>query len=331
MCTSRRDAGSYVRAEVKSAIRVVVLLIIAYVVFRVLARSWDDIRLNAAALRPSWSGVFLASVCVCAGYAVLIATWRMLLTTWRSPLGVIAATRIWFVSSLGKYIPGKIWSIGAMAVLAKEAGASPVAAAGSSIIMQIVNLAAGFAVVSLAGAGDLLAPYPLLRVASWIVLAATVVGLAYGPQLLAWAVRAGTRLVGRPMPDMPVITRSTLLLVFASNLAAWVAYGIGFGIFWSALLGRGGGISLAALAVYTASYLVGYMVLPAPGGIGARETAMIGLLISLRLATPADAALLATTSRIWLTVLEIVPGLAFLPGTSLRRSTFTSPPDGPTA
>ena len=119
--------------------------------------------------------------------------------------------------------------------------------------------------------------------------------------------------------------------MFAANVVAWIAYGIGFGIFWSALLGRGGGISLAALAVYTASYLVGYMVLPAPGGIGARETAMIGLLVSLRLATPADAALLATTSRIWLTVLEILPGLVFLPGTSLRRRTSSSPPDGPVA
>jgi glycosyltransferase 2 family protein len=321
----------FVRAEAKTVIRLAIMLLLAYVVVRVLAKSWDDIRSSAAALRPSWSGLVLASVCVCGGYAILIAAWRMLLEKWRSPLNAMSAARIWFVSSLGKYIPGKIWAIGAMAMLAKEAGASPVAATGSSIIMQIVNLAAGFVVVSVVGAGELLAPYPLLRVASWITIAASVTGLAFGPQLLIWAVRTGTRLVGRPMPDMPEITRRTLLLVFAANVAAWIAYGIGFGIFWAALLGRGGGISMAALAVYTASYLVGYMVLPAPGGIGARETAMIGLLISLRLATPADAALLATTSRIWLTLLEILPGLAFLPGTSLRRRTSPTPPDGPTA
>jgi uncharacterized membrane protein YbhN (UPF0104 family) len=320
-----------VRAEVRTAIRVIVMVAIAYIVFRVLSKSWSDIRVAATALRPSWSGLALASLCVCAGYAVLIASWRLLLRTWRSPLGALDATRIWFVSSLGKYVPGKVWAIGAMAVLARDAGASPLAATGSAIIMQIVNLAAGFVVVSVAGAGDLLAPYPLLRVASWVTIAATAIGLLYGPQLLLWAVRTGTRLVGREMPDMPAITRVTLLQVFAANVAAWVAYGIGFGIFWSALLGRGGGISPAALAVYTASYLVGFMVLPAPGGIGARETAMIGLLIALRLATPADAALLATTSRIWLTVLEILPGLVFLPGTALRRRSSISSPDGPAA
>jgi hypothetical protein len=316
---------------VRTAIRIAVMLLIAYVVYRTLASSWNEIKAEATALHPSWGGLALASACVAGGYAVLIAAWRLLLRTWKSPIGVLDATRIWFVSSLGKYIPGKVFAIAAMALLAKEAGASPIAAAGSSIIMQVVNLAAGFVVIAVVGAGDLLAPYPLLRLASWLTVTGSVVGLAFGPQLLVWAVRTGTRLVGRPMPDMPVITRSTLMLVFAANVAAWIAYGIGFGIFWSALLGRGGGISLAALAVYTASYLVGYVVLVAPGGIGAREAAMIGLLTSLHLASPADAALLATTTRIWLTVLEILPGLVFLPSTSLRRRTSMTTPDGPAA
>ena len=319
------------RAELRTAIRVILFAVLAYAAIYWLRRSWDDVRRTAIDLRPSWSGILLASLCVCAGYAALIATWRRLLIIWRSPIDTLAATRIWFVSSLGKYIPGKIWSIGAMAILAREAGASSIAATGSSIIMTIVNIAAGFAVVALAGAGELLAAYPVFRIAAWITLVATAIGLAFGPRLLTWAVRTVTRLIGRPMPEMPTLTRGTLLLVFGANCAAWIAYGIGFGIFWSSLLGHGGGVSLAALAVYTASYLLGYLVLVAPGGLGVRETALVGLLTTLQLATPADAVLLATTSRIWLTVLEIVPGLILLPGASLRRRTSISPPDGPAA
>ncbi|HYW51489.1 MAG TPA: lysylphosphatidylglycerol synthase domain-containing protein [Gemmatimonadaceae bacterium] len=319
------------RADLRTAVRVTILLVIAYVVVRVLQRSWDEIRTTAAGLQPSWSGIALASACVAAGYAILIGAWRLLLARWRSPLGVIDAARIWFVSSLGKYVPGKIWSIGAMAVLAKEAGASPVAATGSSIIMMLVNIAAGFAVVALAGAGELLSAHPVLRIAAWSTIVATAFGLLYGPRLLTWAVRTGSRLLKRPMPDMPVLSRGLLLLIFGANVAAWIAYGVAFGIFWSALLGHGGGISLAALAVYTASYLMGFLVLVAPGGVGVRETVLVGLLSSLKLATPADAVLLATTSRIWLTVLEILPGLVFLPGTSLRRRSSISTHDGPAA
>jgi uncharacterized membrane protein YbhN (UPF0104 family) len=131
--------------------------------------------------------------------------------------------------------------------------------------------------------------------------------------------------------ELPDVSRGTLVIVFAANVTAWIAYGVGFGLFWRALLGSGGGVSMAVLAVYTASYLAGYLALFAPGGIGVREAALAGLLVSLRLATPGDAALLAAASRVWLTVVEVLPGLAFLPGVSLRRRPPISSPDGPAA
>jgi uncharacterized membrane protein YbhN (UPF0104 family) len=316
---------------VKTVLRLIAAAVVVVFVFRALGANWNEIGRNAGALRPDWAGLLLASLCIAAGYAVLIAAWRLLLRRWHSPLGVLDATRIWFVSSLGKYLPGKVWAIGAMAVLAREAGASAGAATGSSIINALVNIAAGFAVVAVAGAGELFAANPLLRSASWVVLAGTAIGLAWGPQILAWTVASTTRLLRRPAINLPDITRGTLLAVFAANVAAWVAYGIGFGLFWHALLGHGGGISLAALAVYTASYLAGYLFLLAPGGIGVREAALAGLLVSLRLATPADAALLAAASRVWLTIVEVLPGLVFLPGLSLRRRPPISSPDGPAA
>ena len=319
------------RADGRTILRGAIAVTIVVIVVRFVAAQWDAIRLSAAALRPSWVGLLLASACVFTGYAILISSWQLLLRRWNSPIGAVDAARIWFVSSLGKYVPGKVWSIGAMAMLAKEAGASPLAATGSSIIMQLVNLAAGFVVVAVAGAGELFAAYPSLRIGAWITLAATLIGLGFGPTLLIWAVRQGSRMLRQPMPAMPEISRPTLLVIFAANIAAWIAYGTGFGVFWSALLGHGGGISTAALAVYTSSYLLGFLALVVPGGLGVREAALTALLVTLHLATPADAALLAAASRIWLTVLEIFPGLAFLPGTSLHRRTSSAPPDGPVA
>ncbi len=315
----------------RTALRIVIVALVVWFVFRAVSGHWDAIRVNASALHPDWRGVVGASVTVAAGYAMLIAAWRRLLVIWGSPLRITDATRIWFVSSLGKYVPGKLWSIGAMAVLARDAGASPVAATGSAIIMQLVNIAAGFVVVVVAGAGDFLAQYPILRVGAVVAIAASVVGLLIGPQLLVWTVRVATRTFRQPMPELPAITRGALLLIFLANVCAWIAYGVAFGMFWNAILGRDGGISAASLAVYTASYLMGFLALVVPGGLGVRESALIGLLVALRLATPADAALLAASSRIWLTVLEILPGLVFLPGMSLRRRTPSSTPDGPVA
>jgi len=46
---------------------------------------------------------------------------------------------------------------------------------------------------------------------------------------------------------------------------------------------------------------------------------MIALLLAAHLADPAQAAILAVTSRLWLTALEIAPGAIFLGLDGLRR------------
>ena len=43
-----------------------------------------------------------------------------------------SAARIWTVSNLGKYLPGKVWAIAGMALMARQAGVSPAAATGSA-------------------------------------------------------------------------------------------------------------------------------------------------------------------------------------------------------
>ena len=61
------------------------------------------------------------------------------------------AARIWSVSNLGRYVPGKVWQIGAMTTMAERVGVSPIAAAGSAILNTVVNIATGFLVAIVAG------------------------------------------------------------------------------------------------------------------------------------------------------------------------------------
>ena len=83
----------------------------------------------------------------------------------------------------------------------------------------------------------------------------------------------------------------------------------------------GGGAAPAwqYIAVFAASYVVGYLFLFIPGGIGPREAVMLYMLTSLSMATPKEAALITAGSRIWLTFLELVPGLVFLAYGRIRR------------
>lgn len=316
-------------ADRRTLLRTLFALAFAAVAIWFVRAQWTPLAETVRGVRPRWETLALASLAVVAGYAVLVQGWRALVQAWGDRLGVLDATRIWFVSSLGKYVPGKVVAIGAMAVLAKERGVSAVAATGSAVVMQLANIAAGFALVAAVGTGDLFAAQPALRAAAWGVLVATLVAIAVGPALLGRTFALAGRVVGRALPSPARLGRATLAAVVAANAAAWVAYGVGYHLFAQSILGRPIGTLATSTAVWAASYLVGYLTLVAPGGLGAREAALVALSSALGLATPAEGAVLAAGSRLWLTALEIVPGLAFLPGTAWRRST-TRPPDGPT-
>jgi hypothetical protein len=110
------------------------------------------------------------------------------------------------------------------------------------------------------------------------------------------------------------------------NVAAWIIYGVAFQMLARGVLGAAPGPTSSYVAVYTTSYIFGYLVLFAPAGVGFRESAMILMMPAAGLANPGDAAIMAVASRLWLTLLETVPGLLFL---ALHKLS-SAPPNSPT-
>jgi hypothetical protein len=110
-----------------------------------------------------------------------------------------------------------------------------------------------------------------------------------------------------------------LVGAFAANLFAWGAYGVAL-IFLAKGLLPDLHLNLPqAIGVFTCSYLVGFIALFAPGGLGPRESVFLLLLagdIGLK-----PAAALALASRLLLTGTEVLPAVPLL----LRRATPNPP------
>lgn len=310
------------------AAQVLVIGMVVWYAGASLAQQWGDFRLRAATLRPRWGGVAGSALLVLATYAALVESWRTLVRAWGGRLAFLDAARIWAVSNLGRYVPGKLWSIGAMGVLAQRAGVSPVAAAGSAIVGTVVNLAAGFVVLCLAGTDVARALFPGVGRAATLLPLIGVAGLVATPLLLPAATRAAARVTRRPLPPVRVPAR-VLLTVAAANVASWVGYGLAFRWLSASLVPDLAGNWPAYVAVYAGSYLAGYLALVVPGGLGVRELSMAAALVRLGLTDVPTAALLAVASRLWLTVLELLPGLAFLARGALRPVPRPTP-DAPT-
>lgn len=280
-------------------------------------RYWTELRALQATLRPQWGLITASAGVVLLSYALLIATWRGMVQAWGAVLPAAAAARIWFVSNLGRYLPGKVWQLGAMGVMASDAGVPASAAVGSSLVLALVNVLAGFAVVAVAGAESFRAvgaEGPSL----WIplsLLGAVIVSL---PWTLGPLIRFTGRVTRREVLA-PTLPAAAVWLAAAGCVAAWVLYGLAFRLLAIGLLGPdAAGEAGPYVAVFTLSYLAGFLALFAPGGIGIREVTLGGLLVAAGLATGPQATLLVVASRLWLTVLEIVPGLFFIAWRSPR-------------
>ncbi len=278
---------------------------------RALNGQWKLAAERLESIRVGWAWVGLATLIVFLTYVLLIETWRRVLIASGETLPFFVAARIWFVSNLGKYVPGKVWSIAAMTLMSREQSVSPLVAAGSSVLVQLLSIATGIAVVLVAGVQAV-----ENRVLAAGVLVVVVALVAAAPRLLPAAARVAASLTGKQI-EMPHIAARTVWSAAARSMISWIAYGIAFQFFVRGILGTSSGASASYVAVYAASYIIGFLALFAPGGAVVRESALVTGMVRLGLSSQADALAIAIASRLWLTAVEILPGLFFL---AIRKS-----------
>jgi uncharacterized membrane protein YbhN (UPF0104 family) len=270
------------------------------------AENWNEMKATQVSLHFDPALLAASAGFVLLSYVILIWTWQRTVRAWGERLEFGPAMRIWFISNLGRYLPGKVWQIGAMGVMAQRAGVSPTAAVGSSLVVSIVNVLVGIAVAFAAGAGDLGAPawaIPL-TIGAAIVVAAT-------PWLLPVVTRLASSVLRREIKT-PELPHSAIWIAAAGCAAAWILYGVAFRFLHISVLGAATGNAVHSTAAFTASYIVGFLFLFAPGGIGVREYALHQLLVRFGIAVGAEAWLVVFASRIWLTIIEVLPGLLLL-------------------
>ena len=303
--------------------------VVIVLVGRELLHDVRELRAHPATIAPDWSLILFSGALFLCAHAVLVQTWRSVLACWDARLPFWTAARIWSVSNLGRYVPGKIWQIGAMGAMAREEGVSPIAASGSAILGTLVNIVAGFVVALLGGRALLERSSNGHGTLAIVIVVLAAAALLAAPALLPRIAPWIGRTVGRPV-QASLPTRAVVYALIG-NVIAWLLYGAAFRFFASGVLGAAAGGYAEYLAAYTISYLVGYLALFAPAGLGVREGAMVTVLVYAGLATRPQAALIALVSRIWLTLLEVVPGFLFWAHAAVRRRPpTTDPSDVPT-
>jgi hypothetical protein len=276
--------------------QVALLGLVVWFAASVLGEHWHELRMTrlTLVLRPGW--LALSGVATLVTYAFLISAWRGIVLGWGEHIAWSQAVRVWTLSNLGRYLPGKVWSVAGLAVLAQRAGVSGWAAVGAAVAIQSLVVGTGVAVVVAAAPA---AASPLWLASAAVVAAATMAALGAPP-----VVRVLNRLV--PSAGLRPLGGAAAARAALAILVSWVGYGLAFWCLARGLLGASALPLAAATGAFAAGNVIGLIALFAPGGLVVREGVLVALLTPAL--GPGPALALSVGSRILLTLTELVAG-----------------------
>jgi glycosyltransferase 2 family protein len=288
-------------------LQLVILGLVGYGLYRAIAPELARISLeDFRRYRPSWSLLALSTAILLTMYVLHCFLWRAIVSTLgKKHVGAAAAFRVYFVSSLGRYLPGKLWQVAGMAALAQRAGISPVAATAASLLGQLAFLSMGLVFLA-----ALLPSYGRYAGLGAVVLLSIAIAL-----FVLSDTKRGAALRHRLLSKLPprIASAGELLDQLSARHAViwWLAYGFtwillgaAFALFVIAFVPAQAGHYRTFAGTVAVSYLWG-LLLFMPAGLGVREAFIITLLTPA-ITAPA-AILVSAASRLWFTAAELLP------------------------
>lgn len=306
---------SSVRRIVKIAVGVVAVTLLAVAV-------WSQRQEFAESLRRlGWRDLALATLAAAGAVAATGMSWRasMASVAQEHVLPLRESGHVFFVSQIGKYIPGSVWPMLMQIELTRKHGISRTTNAAGMLVTMLVGLVTsavvGIGSLALVNRDALQTYWPAL-----LALPAALILLQ--PKVLAAVVRRLGKLLRRDVRIDPPSARF-LMIAAAWSFVAWLLFGIHAWIIASDIA-SGDGASLGqAAGAFALAWLVGFLVIVSPAGVGAREGVLV-VAFSGTLTT-AEGLAFAVLSRVLLTVVD---GLAALTGLLLKRRSHPPRPGG---
>lgn len=282
-------------------LQLVLTVLVTWIIVSQVGVTLDEaLALDRALPAVQWWMVSASALLLLVCFGLTARLWGRMVAELGAPdPGWIGANRIVLSANLGRYLPGKVWQVAGLAVLSRREGIPVSLAVTAGVLGQAFHLV-GAAVVGAAALGTL----DGVGWGAWVGLGTLPVFVAATaiPSLLRGAFRLIFRMARldpaeAPAPDRLFGPRWVLL-----HTLIWCGYGVAFAVLVRGLGLEGGIFPLAA--AFSAAYLLGYLAIFAPAGIGVREGVLIAL---LRPSLGAAAVGVAVLARVWMTLVELLP------------------------
>ena len=290
--------------------QVLLIVIVSYGIVRALAPEVGKLSARDFAEWKPDPLLLIASLLMLLGvYLGHCALWRFITTRLGgTKAGVKSSLRIYFVSSLGRYIPGKLWQIAGLAVFAQKAGISAYSATAASLVGQFAFLTSGLVYLALLLPGW--GGYAPIAAAAALLAVGVLLYILFTSNARTWLTRKFGQRFGTALTLLDRMTFREAIVWWFAYALTWALLGAAFVVFVMSFTPLTGAQVLHVAGTVAAAYLFGYVAFFSLAGLGIREAVMLGLLNQVM---PASAALVVSVaSRLWFTAAELLP-LALIP------------------
>jgi hypothetical protein len=249
----------------------VITAAIFFWMLRPLARNWEQVKDRVLAI--SWGRFFVAS----AMFSVFLftfraTTWRWILISFGARLPVAAATRIWSLSELARYLPGVIWQVLGRMYLVKPYGIRGSVCSTSQIlelaIFLLANMLLALACLVWFGIKSFGGPAQVWLYGAMALV--PVLTFLLHPSVLYSLINRAMARLGKPAVIERLGFKELIgLLVWSVLGLMWQSLAIWFLV--------AGPLNLpptkwwVVAGAYALAWCAGFLAFWAPGGIGVRE------------------------------------------------------------
>ncbi|EGD43507.1 putative integral membrane protein [Nocardioidaceae bacterium Broad-1] len=283
-------------------LKAVVVAIVVTVAAYAIHRNWAALVRGFQEL-PLWVlGIAFVLTVLAQGVALLM--WRVVLADLGSPLPLVPAARIFYVSQLGKYLPGSVWTIVGQMELARAERVPRRTSLTQGVLVLAIAVGAGVMV------SVLLMPFLGRETFArywWAVLLLPLILVALHPPVFAKVVDTGLRLLRRePLEVLP--TWRGIGRALALQGLVWLLLGLQI---WVVVVGLGGDplpSLLASVGGYALGFSLGMAAIGLPAGAGLREAVLVVALSGVL--SPGLALLVALLARGIAVLADVVVALA---------------------
>lgn len=283
----------------KSSAKWALALVLLGYLGRLVIGQWRVLRQYTWNVQPGLLAV--ATLVAVLTFVFVVRIWHHLLERLGAHLSYRATFRIWFISALLRYVPGKIAGVMSMVYLCEKAGVSRTLCLSSGALNQAFSILSGLTVSAL-----FLSLRPsdgLLQRGVLIGIGLVLIGLLSFPFILdrvlnPWLKRNGGTVISWRMDLRAVLS------IYGSYLLTWVFWGVGFFFVVRSVTDLSVFHLPQMIAIFTVTYLAGFLAVLTPGGLGVREGLMA---VWLAAYVPAPVAIvIGLLSRLWLTAAELI-------------------------